>query len=96
MSFKSLAVAAALAVVAAPAFASPASVIPDTGHSIVRGTKQIVSGTYHGVAHQVGNAGYAARSTGHSVVRGVHHITRRRHHHRHFFHRHTGVHHVNH
>jgi hypothetical protein len=86
MRLYTLAAIAGLTLIAAPALASPASVIPDTAHHIVRGTKQIVGGTYHGVAHQVGNAGYAARSTGHSIAHGVRRITR--HHRRHHYHHH--------
>ncbi|WP_158915416.1 hypothetical protein [Caulobacter sp. S45] len=88
---KTLAIAAAAAAMmltAAPAFASPASVVPDTAHNIVRGTGHIVKGTYRGVAHQVGNAGYAVRSTGHSIGHGVRRLTG--HHHRHHYvHTHT-------
>jgi hypothetical protein len=97
MTFKTLIAIAALTALAAPALADPAHVVQDTGHGIVRGAKQIVSGTYHGVAHQVDNVGYAARATGRDVSHGVRHVIHHRRRHRHLryrhVHRHTVVHH---
>ncbi|MGC1301660.1 MAG: hypothetical protein WA840_04725 [Caulobacteraceae bacterium] len=78
MKIQVMAAVAALTLTALPvtsAFASPASVVPDTLHKIGRGAGQVVNGTYHGVAHQAGNVGHAARSTGRSIGHGVHRIT---------------------
>lgn len=92
MKLSALAIAASLVLAAGAAQASPATVLPDTGHAIVRGTKQIVQGTVHGVGHQVGNVGYAARQTGNDAKRAVRRNTHRRpRHHHHRFHRHTVV-----
>ena len=88
MKLNLLAMAAAMfALTAAAAQASPATVLPDTGHAIVRGTKTIVGGTVHGVGHQVGNVGYIARSTTHSVVHGTRRAFRGGRHHHHHYHR---------
>ena len=86
MPLKTLAVAAALTLAAAPAFADPAHVVQDTGHKVVNGTRHIVSGTYHGVAHQVGNVGRAGRTTGHDITHGVRRVAHR--HSRHVHHHH--------
>ena len=59
---------ALLALTAATVQASPASVIPDTAHAIVRGTGQIVHGTAKGVGDQGRHDYRASRRVTHDVI----------------------------
>lgn len=90
MKFNVIALAGALlALTAAAAQASPASVIPDTAHAIVRGTGQIVGGTVEGVGNQVKHDYRAGARTTHDVVHGTvprHWRHRHHHYHHHYYH----------
>ena len=87
---------ALLSLTAAAAQASPATVVPDTFHGIVRGTKQIVNGTGKAVTDQYHHDATAAHRTVSDVRHGriLHH--RRHHHHRHLVRRVTHTHTVQH
>ena len=85
MKLTVIAVAGALlALTAAAAQASPATVIPDTVHHIGSGAKQIVSGTGKGISDQYHHDVAAGRRTVHDARHG----TLLRHHHRHHRHHH--------
>ena len=83
---------ALLALTAAAAQASPASVIPDTAHAIGRGATQVVRGTAKGVGDQARHDYHAGGRVTHDVVHGTvpHHARHR--HHRHLIHRMTHTH----
>ena len=75
---------ALLALTAAAAQASPATVIPDTAHAIGRDARQIVSGTGKGISDQYHHDAAAVRRTGRDARNGTllrHHHHRRHHHH---------------
>ena len=77
---------ALLALTAAAAQASPATVIPDTFHAIGRDAKQVVNGTGKGVSDQYHHTAAAFRRTGRDARNGTllhHHHRRHHHHHRH-------------
>ena len=88
MRFDVIAVAGALlALTAAAAQASPASVIPDTFHAAVRSGGQVVHGTAEGVGDQGKHDLRAGRRVTRDVIHGTvpHHY---RHHHHYYHHRH--------
>ena len=89
MKFNVIAMAGALlALTAAAAQASPATVIPDTVHHIGSGAKQIVSGTGKGISDQYHHDVAAGRRTVHDARHGrlLHH--HHRYHHRSYYHHH--------
>ena len=81
---------ALLALTAAAAQASPATVVPDTLHNIGSGAKQIVNGTGKGIGDQYHHDVAAGRRT----VRYARHGTLLRHHHWRRHHHHYGHHHA--
>ena len=84
---------ALLALTAAAAQASPATVVPDTAHAIGRSATQVFNGTKKGVGDQYDHAKTAAVRTTRDVRHGA---VMRRHHRRHLarrtVHTHTVVH----
>lgn len=73
---------ALLALTAAAAQASPATVVPDTVHAIGRDAKQVFNGTKKGVTDQYDHDKAAAMRTTSDVRHGT-----LLHHHRHYSHR---------
>ncbi len=82
---------ALLALTAAAAQATPATVVPDAVHAIGRDAKQVVNGTGKGVSDQYHHTVAAARRTGRDARRGAL-LRHRRHHHHHLVRRVTHTH----
>ena len=100
MKFNVIALAGALlALTAAAAQASPATVVPDTLHAIGRSATQVGRGTAKGVTDQYHHDATAARRTTRDIRHGTvpHHRYHGHHHHhrhlvRHTVHTHTVTH----